>query len=274
MEREKIKFVAGITFYYPTENQIKKIEKYLKVFDFIFIFDNSENNIYYLEKNEKIVYKKNIENRGLSEAFNWMSQKALNKNVDFICFLDQDSSLSNETIEGIKKEIEENKDNNTAIFCPKIIYDLKKTKDVNNIKIEDVQWCISSGSFFKVDKYKDLLFDENYFIDGIENDLCEEIKLKKYKIKQLNEYFLYQELGNKNKYGFTEHNPIRTYYIFRNRLYFYKKYRKSKVGVFFKSIKHILKILICDERKKQKMKMIYKAFRDYSKERLGRKEHD
>lgn len=261
-----MKIACGISFFYPNEVQIQRIKEYLEFFEMIFIFDNSENEIKYLNDNNKVIYLKNTKNRGLSKAFNWMCEEALSKEFDYICFLDQDSKFEVESLCDFKREILKNDSQDTAMFCPNVIYNKKVKKNQN---IEEVEWCISSGSFFKVEKFKEFGFDENYFIDGIERDLCFQLRKKNQKIKQINNCYLIQELGYKNKIGVREHNALRNYYMFRNRLYFFKKFKRNKIILLLKSLKQIFRILILEENKIQKFEYIYKAFFDSLKGKYG-----
>ena len=99
----------------------------------------------------------------------------------------------------------------------------------------------------------------------------------------LNNAILYHNLGNtkikkifgKNMYC-THHNAIRRYYITRNRFYTWKKYKKYDFYELKKDkkafLKEIVKIILLEEEKYIKVKMMFKGYKDYKKNRYGKLE--
>ena len=73
---------------------------------------------------------------------------------------------------------------------------------------------------------------------------------------------------------FTNHNDTRRYYITRNRLYCWDKY-KNIVPNSVKSdkicaTKETVKIVLFENDKLKKLKMIAKGIHDYNKDRYGK----
>ena len=72
---------------------------------------------------------------------------------------------------------------------------------------------------------------EKLFIDYVDFEYCLRLRLNGFKIIQLNNITLYQELGNMVtkrilfwKVGISNHSPQRIYYRVRNRLFVSSKY--------------------------------------------------
>lgn len=274
MMRKK-KIACGVVFYNPQPKEVKNISSYLNVFDKIYIYDNSLNcnEEYKKINNKKIEYIYNGKNDGLSKAYNIMCKKAIIESYNYICLLDQDSLFLKEDIIRIIDKIEKNKNDKIAIFCPQIIYKNLKDKVVNK-KEEEVEWCISSGTFLDLNSFKVIgEFDENYFIDRVDSDYCYQLKKAGYKILKLNDSILKQELGNseiKFNQVVIEHNPVRNYYIFRNRLYFYKKNKKI-YGAILPTLKQIFNVLVFEKEKLEKLKNMKDGFFDFYRGKFGEK---
>lgn len=272
------KICCGITLYNPSMKNITTILEIAKEFDKIFLYDNTENNssIRQYFSDEKFIYIYNSSNDGLAKAYNIMCNLAIEKNFDYICLLDQDSKIDKKSINKIMDKITKFGDKDIAIFSPRIEYSYKKNEIKERLETTEVSWVISSGSFINLHVYNTIGgFDENYFIDRLDYDYSVEVKKIGKKIMIINDAILLQELGERKKFLFfyiSEHEAIRHYYIFRNRLYFFKK-NKTTLSIFkiiILSLKHILRIIFLEKNKKNKLKKIYKGFKDYKNNKMGK----
>lgn len=272
LKKQNIKFCAGITLYYPEEKCLTKINKYAEVFDKIFVYDNTDDgkiNNYLFPQN--VDYYTNGNNDGLPHAYNYMLHKSQANNMDYLCLLDQDSDFSNVEINKLLSFIRYNKtivSSNIAIYAPFIIFD--RECYLGNNDFDEQEWVITAGSFINVKLFKenDLEYDENYFIDRVDADMCKRIRDLGLKIIVYNNSKLFQSLGEKTKFTHPNHTPIRHYYIFRDRLYFFKKYYsycKFILLATIKSINHIRLVILFENKKMQKMKYMVRALADFRK---------
>lgn len=264
---------CGITLYYPSIDSLNHLYDYTLVFNKVYVFDNTENYndkeiIEMLDKIkqiENIVYITYNKNLGLPKAFNEIIDLCKD---DYLCTLDQDSYFPNKYIEQIKN-ILDCLNPNIAIIAPVIIYDeIDKEKIQLSNEIIDKRYLITSGSFLNLHiiKKEKIYYDEKYFIDKFEIDLCERLKRKNYRIVQYHESKLYQKLGDSRHHGYSTHSAIRHYYLFRNRFYFNKKfYKNPKKDIlnFLQTTKQVCMILIYETNKADKLKMLHKAIMDY-----------
>lgn len=287
-------FACGVVLYNNNLEDLKKVIKnYENIFRIIYIYDNSENEsenlkkkIYVNNLKRNIFYYSFNKNNGLSKAYNFLCKISIKNNIDYICLLDQDTAFSKNDIQSSIELISTKKYlsyNNVGIYVPKVFYNHKHTnqkekKQAKNFIFQPVNWAISSGSFINLSTYKKTAgFDENYFIDKVDYDYCIEIKKLGYEIIQMNQIKIYQELGEKIQLlgilNFSEHNPLRHYYIFRNRLYFHKKnknFRYSNLKIILQSIKHVMLIIVIEKNKLQKIKMIIKGWKDFKSNLFGK----
>lgn len=283
-----MKFCCGVTLFYPSKEELDAIRKYSDIFECMYLFDNTDSderfrNEEYYNDNQGFIYISNNENEGLSIAYNTMCKKAIADGYNYICLFDQDSLIKVQDLRKMIDYIKINKSENVAIYVPEIIY----KHENNSMQIVEekcmgveVEWAISSGSFINLNVYqKTEGFDENYFIDRLDYDYCIAVKKLGYKVIKIKNTFLYQTLGEQGKGIFrnvSQHSPIRHYYIFRNRLYYYINKNKTSdiqylilIGI---SLRHFSKILLFEKCKIEKIKMLYKGLVDYNRGRMGKYE--
>lgn len=281
-----MKFCMGMTLFYPTLSELDAVFKYSQVFDRVYIFDNTDNikkqesNYNHLINIENVVYISEANNFGLSISLNRMCKKAIFDNFDFIFLFDQDSNISNNDLIKINDYIECHVNTNVGIYAAKVIYDGKQ-EDINldnELSELEVKWAITSGSYINLNIYKLTDgFDENYFIDGLDYDYCIQVEKLNFKIVEIQNVFLYQQLGEKDGFLWLlifEHGALRHYYIFRNRLYFHLNKHfsiKNIFLVFVCSIKHLMLVFL-EQDSLKKLRMIKEGIKDYLKNKMGKYE--
>lgn len=264
---------AGITLYKFSKEDIDNIIYYSNIFHKVYIYDNNDEkfqNFQLLNRNN-VVYISNNQNDGLGIACNKMCEIAKLDGYQFIMLFDQDSRIDKDSIVNMYKIMIEDK-GKSAIYCPQIIFN-KKIKECSE-RLEYVKWCITSGSIISLEFYGDKIkFDEKYFIDRLDRDLCEQIEKKGYKICRVNSSYLYQKLGEKRiifNIEISTHQPIRHYYIARNRLYYNKKYENNILISIYETIKHVFSVLLFEDKKISKYKMIIRGIIDYKNGVMGK----
>lgn len=255
---------CGVVLYNPSNEVVERIKGYAQVFKYVYVFDNSEPQFY--SKNLNIqkeimsipnsIYIYQNENVGLSIAYNKFLEICKTK---YMCIIDQDSQFSKENILSMIEKINLS-DKELVIIGPRVIYDKKQIQKED--KMENKDYIISSGSFLNVDYLKELniRFDENYFIDRVDVDICRQIKNKGYSVCMYYGAVLYQELGELSKNGHRTHSPLRQYYMFRNRFYYNRKFIRNPVKRWCVSlIQTIHQLYYITVNDNQKMRR-YKAF--------------
>lgn len=249
-------YAAGIVLYNPELNRLKQnLDAVSSQVKTIYCYNNGLRN----EKEiiELISLYPNVsmigtgENVGIATALNELIKKADTDNIKWLLTLDQDSVVCEGMIEALASLTEEER---VAIICP-LIEDIRR-KNEKQIVVsdthEDVDFCITSGSFMNV---KCTLriggFDDYLFIGLVDNEICYRVKLNNLRIVRNNAVKLNHELGNLIpsklekfylKLGTILHcnaikklsykrevSPMRVYYATRNMIYLNSKYPKNTV---------------------------------------------
>jgi len=269
-----MRFAAGITVYNPSDEQIKRTLSYTQVFDKVFIFDNSDSGSSHVVTSNGYIIEVLSENgnKGLPYAFNQILKRC--EGFDFLCTLDQDSDFPPSEINSIKNFIENTNTDDIGIIAPFIDYGIK-SYSVCEIS-EERRWVITSGSFVNlhVIMKERIFYDENYFIDKFEIDLCEQLKNRNYRIVMYHGSTLHQELGESNGHTHTNHSPLRHYYLFRNRFYFNKKWHTGIKRCFLniaQTTRHVLLIILYEENKINKISQLKEAYLDFKNSKFGKK---
>lgn len=274
-----------VILYYPNIKELQQILLLESAFDKVYVYDNTDKSSYInyttMFDDTSIEYISYGENKGLAVAYNELCNKALEDGSDYLCIYDQDSVMTKSSILEIKEFINNKAEGlSAAIIAPKIVFNHKNNsfEKVDTLYTE-VKWVISSGSFINLEYYKKTEgFDENYFIDRVDLDYCDEVRKLGYKIIQLNNVILKQSLGELTNGFFrknNEHSVIRHYYICRNKLYhFNKKYRGSKMKKYILSvtsvIRQIYRVLFNESEKMKKIKMMITAIIHYKQCKMGK----
>ncbi|MFD1772528.1 glycosyltransferase [Paenibacillus rhizophilus] len=284
-------FCVGIIFYNPTKEQIQKVRDYSKIVDKIYIYDNSEGNVdaavLELIQRDYCEYLGDKRNDGISIALNYLCNKAIQDRYKYILLMDQDSIFDLGNMTKLFEVVSNNSVENIGVFSPKstairFIEDIdREQKNVERSpEVDEVSWSITSGSVIDLKIFNITGgFDENLFIDKVDYDYCINIKSFGYKTVVVQNSLLYQFLGEPTAgiINYYQHNYIRHYYMFRNRLYILDKYQKNKLNKVFhlvvSSLKHIGMVLLLESSKIKKINAMRKGFFDYRNRKMGKCSH-
>lgn len=271
-------FAIGVVLYNSKPEKIERtIKEYYKYAKNIILVDNGSSNIEDVRKISNlsnIIIIENENNEGIARALNQIFDKAIELNIDYLLTLDQDSFLSYEYL----KKMMEYMNVDVAITCPEI-FDLNKKKNKRiNKQYEEIERCITSGSFMNLKVCKKIgKFDEKMFIDYVDFEYCKRIMLRGYKILKIQGCFLLHEIGKRSSRKFfgidvypTNHSSFRVYYYFRNMHYYYLKYKremtiKEKINETIRIIWKYISILLYEEDKIEKLKKAREGFKDSKK---------
>lgn len=277
---------AVIILYNPDKSIIANLESCRKQVDKLFVVDNSEGleeTRIKIETGPDIEIFSHNENLGVATALNIAAKQALKDEFDYLLTLDQDTLIPEDLVSKLLFTIQSDK--MAAIAAPfysNINYDLKPLqKDLSSPLVVP-----TSANLLNLTAFKDIgNFNDSFFIDYVDFDFCLRLKLKGYKILQNNSIIVKHSVGNlirNNFLGFkfytTNHPPLRLYYRTRNRFYLRKVY-KSYFPDFFRKdlvnlLKQLVKMILVEKNKFQKLKMIVLGYRHYITGRLGKLKMD
>lgn len=269
--------------YNAIANQVEKV----------IIVDNGSNSetiniIKRLNENENTSLILNSENLGIATALNKGIKKALEEGFQWILTMDNDSIATSDMVKNMLEQYEGFEEKETIVGMFPTYIDLgyneqSQEKKINKSKeYKFVNAEITSGNLLKSEIFKKVgFFEDKLFIDMVDYEFCFRIRSNNYKLVQLNDAILYHNLGNtkiKNILGkdiyCTHHNFVRRYYITRNRFYTWNKYKEFNFYELKKDkkafLKELLKIIVLEDEKLKKIKMILKGFKDYKKDMYGK----
>ena len=271
-----LKIGSCTVLFNPDRGVISNVETYSNLFDVCVVVDNSDliNEFSkYFEDNPSFVYISMHGNQGIAAAINAGIEYLNSKGMDFVLTMDQDSQFPTKDFEKIYRLIEKYKDEYSLIGL-----DVNKVSDDQEIK--DVPYWITSGNFVNIrDFYKVGQMNVSLFIDYVDFDLGYRFKQANLKVGYLPGYCILHTIGNPipihvlNKTFYAlNHSPIRYYYRYRNAYYLYhyidkeffkKEYRREMFG-------SLIKMLIFEKNRNEKIKMIKKGLLDAKQKRLGK----
>lgn len=244
-------YAVGIVLYNPDIKRLKEnIDAVCEHVKWVYCYNNGLQNVDEINalfdsyKNVRIIGSGT--NVGIATALNKLIKEAKKDNIEWILTLDQDSVACDGMIEALASLKNEK---GAAIICP-VIEDVRRKNETPAIAkntIDDVDFCITSGSFTNVQKILEIGgFDEWLFIGLVDNEICYRIKLNGYRIIRNNSAILNHELGNLTPSRFETayltlgdilHNEtikkmsykrqvsaMRLYYATRNMIYLKKRY--------------------------------------------------
>ncbi|WP_161626392.1 glycosyltransferase family 2 protein [Caldanaerobacter subterraneus] len=258
----------------------------------VVIVDNGSNQettviLNEMEKNEKVKVIYNGVNLGIAFALNQGVKYAINKGYDWVLTLDHDSKVTPGMIDKMLSaynKLSNNEKNSTFIIVPRHVEErFYRNIDINDqLKPAFVITEITSGSLVKTDAYRQVgFYDEKLFIDYVDHEFCLRLKKYKKKILYVPTAILLHNLGTvqvgnflNKKVTYTNHSYLRRYYITRNRIYVWTKYLTIAPRWVIKDIvgflKEIIKIVLYENDKKRKFKMIFKGITDSVKGNFGK----
>lgn len=270
-----MKVCAIVVTYNPKISQFHDyLKNNMKQVSDIIIVDNSEDQSLKKKVSSLNMYE-NIEvislnsNYGIAYAQNIGIHKAIEKNIyNFILFLDQDSMLSDDTVDTYLKYYK----SLVALYKIACLGVGATKKLVNPSKgAVEVRQILSSGSFIPISVFDEVGFmDNKMFIDFVDYDWCWRASSQGYKIFSILEISLKHTEGEKVRYIFGRRivlpSPVRHYYQYRNFFNLLDKkhvHYKWKVTMGFKMFfKIFIYLAICD-KKISRLKYILYGIKDF-----------
>ncbi len=281
------KIAAIVVTYNPDEGLNKSTKSLIKQVDSIIMVDNGSNDegkeIINKIKNkygEKIEVIFNEENLGIATALNKGVKYALNNDYKWILTMDQDSCAEENMVKIMLETyyaIDENERKDILSLFPTFIDRGIESLDKNNenVKYEYVDAEITSGNLLKAEIFEKAgFFDDSLFIDMVDTDYCMRLNKLGIKMIRISGAILNHSIGNSKQvkklfgtFNTSNHSATRRYYMTRNRFYTWNKYKNlnsftlNRDKKLFK--KEFVKIILGEDDKLNKVKMVLKGYKDY-----------
>lgn len=261
-----MKILAGIVVFNP---DIKRLEENIAAVnnqvDKVVLFNNGSQNIADVAK--LIKNYQGIEiidcsvNKGIAYALSSIMKYAIANSYDWVLSLDQDSVLMPNLVDHYKKFFD--LDDVGALTC-NIVDRNFQSLSISDDEVHEVKTCITSAMIIRTEAY--LMtdgYDVGMFIDGVDFDICLNLRKKGFKLYSINFDGVLHEVGHGRnvkllgkKYIVYNENAFRHYYMARNSIYLSRKYPEeiSLCHVLLAQLIRLVLILLYEKDKKRKLK--------------------
>jgi len=199
----------------------------------------------------------------------------------YLLTMDQDSTSSPNIIEEYCSVLSNSSFKNIGALAPYHHY-TNYERPMESEKMREVFTTITSGSLINLEVFKQVgPFIEKLFIDYVDFEYCLRLQIHGFKIIQLNNVFLYHQLGaiESRKILFRRvavyhYPPVRVYYKFRNRLYvavkYFIHYPFWSMQEFITAVNELVKILFFEKNKYKTCKMAFLGLVHCAVNRFGK----
>lgn len=263
--------------YNPNESVLTNLNSYSNCVDVSVVVDNSDtkNEISQSLKNDpNFIYIDMDGNKGIAAALDKGIEYLNSKNIDFALTMDQDSLFPTKYYPNILKLVNKYKTDYSVIGLN------FNQKNCQSDEIVEIPCWLTSGNFVNISDFMSVggLMNE-LFIDYVDFELGYKFKKNGFKICYLKDFSLKHTIGNPieihlfgKTYYAMNHSPIRYYYRYRNAYYLYHFVDKDFFRKeYFKEITiNIIKMLMYEKNRKEKLSMIRKGIRDAKLKKLGK----
>ena len=268
---------AVVVFLNPGPEELGRLERHSQFFRQTFVIDNSvqphEEMVRELVS-DSISYLSNAENVGIAGALNQGLQMALAGDYQYCLLLDQDSVISEESVNALLDAFGDVAD--AFLCCPRVMDQshISGGSDATG-KMERVTTCITSGTMVEM-RFLDIVgyHDEKLFIDYVDFEWCLRAHAHGLYTYRVNSAFIQHSLGAKRRHRLlgmvfhpTHHSALRKYYKTRNMLYVFSLYFRSHprwvIGKICLTVREIALVCLFEGGKVQKLKAYWLGVKDF-----------
>jgi rhamnosyltransferase len=272
-----------VVLYRPGLEVLENIKSYLTQVEVTYAVDNTDEPdpsfLSRLKSLPRVIHFANKRNLGVAAALNIGARRALADGYERLLTMDQDSVATPGMVQAMLACFSGPGVGKVGLVSP-FHAQVGGAVRVPSGRCAQVLTPMTSGSLLDLDAYEGVgPFMEELFIDQVDNEFCLRLRAAGYSVLEAGEATLHHRVGDVRFHRFpapmysTNHPPVRRYYITRNRFWVGRMYRDSfpefrrfelrQVG------KDVLKILLYEGQKGQKLLMMARGYRDYRRGRLG-----
>ncbi len=278
---------AVVILYYPSAELLTNISSYYNYVDVLHVFDNSPTPLAtdVFANLLKIQYHHDGENKGIAIRLNAACNLARENGFNWLLTMDQDTKFSPDTIEQYMRCFKAyNTKQHVGVFGTN--YTMHPGQLVNPCQADEIDRVITSGMLVNLHAYTTIGgFDENIFIDLVDDDYCIASRLAGFAVVRFSNIYIEHRLGTLVKSASIKtlflikktkviHSPLRCYYMYRNLLYLSKKYKHhtDPLSKKLRSLvpKHIIKCLLYGGEARKTVQYVLKAKKDFRNQHMGK----
>ncbi|WP_298439769.1 glycosyltransferase family 2 protein [Geobacter sp.] len=280
--RAKPKIAAAVVLYNPPGDLLARIASFGRQVDLVVAIDNSDEPSGELHEAlgaRGVAIVANRSNVGVATALNQGADWATECGCSFLLTMDQDSTAAPdmvgkmlECLSGLTRE-------EVGLISPFHVTRASKPP-AGGEPCSEVMTPMTSGCLLSLAAYRAVgPFRDDFFIDFVDNEYCLRLRRHGFRVLRANQAHLVHNVGDIRKYGpfiATNHSPLRRYYKTRNRFAVFTEYlRDFPSHCLFDLVrlaKEIASIILFEEEKGAKLRMMWRGWRDFRQGRFGRYE--
>jgi rhamnosyltransferase len=282
MSVASLHIAAVVVLYNPEEGVIKNISVFAEQVSKVYAVDNSESPAPGFERClaeiGNIEYLPQGENLGMAAALNIGAATAIGDGFDFLLTMDQDSRVTPDMVAKMLGCLDGR--DGVGIISP--FHALASDPKPATRGCEEVLTVMTSGNLLDLAVFRKAgPFLEDYFIDYVDDEYCLRLNAAGYRVVRCNDAVLDHNLGKITAHTYrgrtvyiSNQNPLRRYYMTRNRFFVIEKYRehfpeycKSQLVNLRGEIKGII---LFEDEKLRKLLNTALGYLDYLRGRRGR----
>lgn len=240
----QIPLCAVVVTYFPSATQTQALSGWLPVFDMLIVVDNTPASaandalaLDNLASHERARVIRNRDNLGIAAALNIGVQTAQSLGFRWVATFDQDSRPSSAVTDFFHRFLQSTLSKQKVGVLGVNYINANNGRpgvmlDPASAELAEVRTVITSGSLLNLRCYEMIGgFCEKYFIDMVDTEYCYRARKNGYVILVSSLPLMEHSVGTLQKirllgreFAFSQHSPLRQYYIFRNTLYMVKQY--------------------------------------------------
>jgi rhamnosyltransferase len=279
---------AIVVTYHPSPGILDNIAALRPEVEQVFVIDNGSSGpslgyLQALDRSPQCHVRFNAANRGIAAAMNQGVSLAAEGGFDWVITFDQDSAVKPGFVSAMLADYDSRSNRDRiGVLSPRYIDRLSGNvmtpvfgRDGN------LQTSMTSGSMMPVKVLAECGgFDEALFMDYVDIEFCLRVRDHGYRIVECPAAVLVHSLGKLRYYKFmgrrfqsTHHNAARRYYITRNRIWLYRKYRQTHREWFgydsAACLKEFIKMLLLESDRWAKLRSVFLGVSDALAGRMG-----
>lgn len=266
------KTLAGIVLYNPDISRLREnINAIRNQVDCLLLIENGSFNLSYLDKLkdfDNLILIKNKKSMGIAYALNQILGYAFSHGYQWVLTLDQDSVCEPNIINCYKQIAD---DSIGIIGCWIDDRNYKRDESWGIAKgTFETDWVITSAAFTNVEAWKKCGgYDTPMFIDWVDWDICEAMRVAGFKILKTYKTKLIHENGEgtylvkvRNHEMQVMNRPaFRYYYNFRNQVYMARKYKH--LSIFHETYELVFKFFTVLKYENHKMQNLFAMLKGF-----------
>lgn len=212
-------------------------------------------------------------NLGIAAALNLAARKASDAGYRWLLTMDQDSRFADGDFARFLAAASRE---DAGILSPRHALDEENGTGPGD-GWEAVDVVMTSGNLLSLAVWAEAgPFHEPLFIDYVDHEYCRRLATKGFPVRRHRGIALRHSLGSlrvERRFGLafrpTHHDPLRRYYMARNRLYVMARYPRAVLPEAWAWAKELGKLLFFETRRREKLRYMGRGILDYWRGRFG-----